>query len=103
MRRLVAPLTVMSLVLALSGCLFSGVKVQRLGSKSYNLSMPYSTVADLKHAETSLHKQAHSLCPMGWYKSNDYDRLDDGEHVLVWVIACNEQYRPSEPMGSATR
>ena len=41
---------------------------------------------------TDNRRLADKLCPVGWFKSNDFDRKDGGERVLVWEIHCDAQY-----------
>lgn len=77
----------------LAGCSLFSVQVDRYGATTYRLESAYGSAPEtLVRARAQIRAKADSLCPMGWYRSNDYDRLSGTTRYMVWVISCDVQH-----------
>ena len=81
-----------ALALPLAGCLQT--RTEQLGVDHYRLLQPYKTREDLTAAIAAHERNALEVCPTGYTKTKDYDRIDGSTRILVWEIGCNKQYRP---------
>lgn len=86
-------LTVLLVSTLLAGCSVFDVQVDRYSPITYRLSSTYGSAPEtLARARARLRAKANSLCPMGWYRSADYDRFEGGSRAMFWVITCNRPY-----------
>ncbi len=85
-------LLVLALLLPLAGCLQT--RVERLGADYYRMQQQYQTRDELAAAIAHHEQEAAKLCPEGYVKRKDFDRVDGSARVLVWEVGCDRQYRP---------